>query len=49
MCVRNFFGSLECVNWKEEVKEINFNKFMSCWIMKSNFNKFEVNTRVSVI
>ena len=28
MCVRKFFGSLECVNWKEEVKEINFNKFI---------------------
>ena len=37
------FGSLQCVNWKDKTKEIKFLEIsLVYWIMKSNFNKFEV-------
>ena len=35
--------SLQCVNWKDKVKEIKILEiYLVYWIMNSNSNKFEV-------
>ena len=42
-CWKTNFGSLQCVNWKDKIKEIKILEiYLVHWIMKSNSNKFEV-------
>ena len=41
--MENKIWSLQCVNWKDKLKEINFLEiYLVYWIMISNSNKFEV-------
>ena len=45
-CYKNMLEnilSLQCVNWKDKIKEIKFLEiYLVYWIMNSNSNKFEV-------
>ena len=41
--MENKFWRVQCVNWKDKIKEIKFlESYLVYRIMKSNSNKFEV-------
>ena len=45
MVLENKFWSLQCVNWKDKIKEIIFLEiYLVYWIMRSNSNKLRLNT-----